>query len=57
MVLFGYFLQVHQAMANLGFGQCSITNNLDLNVFGTLESGVGRHSLCVCVGRGSPGVC
>ena len=47
VVLFGYFLEVHQLIANLECGQCS-SINLGLSVFGTLESGVGMHSWCVC---------
>ena len=51
VVLFRYFLQVNQPMANVECRQCSATKSLGLSVFGTLESGVGMHSLCVCEQR------
>ena len=51
VVLFGYFLQVNQPKASAECGQCSAMKSLGLSVFGTLESGVGMHSLCVCEQR------
>ena len=48
VVLFGYFLQVRQPVANLECGQCSAMKSLGFSVFVILESGVGIHSSCVC---------